>query len=58
MTAEQFVDWFKGFVEGAHHFCITPKQWDHLKEKIQEVETKNTIADYSQGSYSMNHTWE
>ena len=58
MTAEEFVDWFKGFIDGAHKFNITPAQWDHLKDKIKEGEEKNTIVDYTCGDYVMNHTWE
>lgn len=58
MNAEEFVEWFRGFVKGAHHFNITPAQWDYLKEKIEEVETKNTIADYTVGDWTLNHTWE
>jgi len=38
MTSKEFVIWFKGFTEGAHDYNITPKQWDLLKEKINEVE--------------------
>jgi len=38
MTNKEFVIWFKGFVDGAHDYNITPKQWDLLKEKINEVE--------------------
>ena len=58
MTDKEFVEWFKGFVDGAHHFNITPAQWDHLKEKLKQVETKNTIADYSVGNWTLNHTWQ
>jgi hypothetical protein len=44
MTDTEFVEWFKGFVEGAHHFNISPKQWDYLKEKLLLVgkETNNS----------------
>ena len=44
MTDTEFVEWFRGFVEGAHHFNISPKQWDYLKEKLLLVgkETNNS----------------
>jgi hypothetical protein len=58
MSDKEFVEWFRGFVDGAHHFNITPAQWDYLKEKLKEVETKNTLANYSLGNWNLNHTWE
>lgn len=52
MTSKDFVIWFKGFTEGAHGYNITPKQWDLLKEKINEVEDEyeeqlGTFEDHS-----------
>ena len=44
MSEKEFVQWFKGFSEGVHHYNITPAQWDHVKEKLAEVR--------SQGSYN------
>jgi hypothetical protein len=40
MTEKEFVEWFKGFSEGVHHYNITPKQWDYVKEKLSSVGTK------------------
>ena len=37
MTSKEFVLWLKGFTEGVHEYNITPKQWDLLKEKLEEV---------------------
>lgn len=37
MTEEEFVKWFKGFSEGVHHYNISPKQWDYVKEKLKMV---------------------
>lgn len=37
MTEEEFVKWFKGFSEGVHHYNISPKQWDYVKEKLNMV---------------------
>jgi hypothetical protein len=45
MTSQEFVLWLKGFTEGVHEFNITPKQWDLLKEKLEEVEDKTLILE-------------
>ena len=37
MTSKEFVIWLKGFTEGVHDFNVTPKQWDLLKAKLEEV---------------------
>ena len=37
MTSKEFVIWLKGFTEGVHEFNVTPKQWDLLKEKLEQV---------------------
>jgi hypothetical protein len=37
MTSKEFVIWLKGFTEGVHEYNITPKQWDLLKEKLEQV---------------------
>jgi hypothetical protein len=40
MTEKQFVEWFKGFSEGVHHYNLTPAQWDLTKEKLSTVGEK------------------
>ena len=37
MTSKEFVIWLKGFTEGVHDFNITPKQWDLMKNKLDQV---------------------
>jgi len=37
MTSKEFIIWLKGFTEGVHEYNLTPKQWDALKEKLEEV---------------------
>lgn len=37
MTSKEYVIWLKGFVEACHEYAPTPKQWDVLKDKLQEV---------------------
>lgn len=41
MTDTQFVEWLKGFTEGVHHYSLSPKQWDYLKEKLKTVQRYN-----------------
>lgn len=42
MTPEQFVIWFKGFVQAANTFNITPKQWDTICEYLEKVKDPTT----------------
>ena len=44
MTSKEFVIWLKGFTEGVHEFNITPKQWDLLKEKLEQVSDGQKIG--------------
>jgi len=37
MTPEEFVIWLRGFMQGVHHYNITPAQWDYLKEVLEQV---------------------
>jgi hypothetical protein len=37
MTSKEFIIWLKGFTEGVHEYNVTPKQWDLLKTKLEEV---------------------
>jgi len=37
MSDKEFVQWLRGFAQGVHHYNITPKQWDELKEKLESV---------------------
>jgi hypothetical protein len=53
MTNRDFVIWFKGFMDGAHHHNITPAQWDMLKEKIKEVNDDVAYYDYEEPNESL-----
>lgn len=44
MTSKEFVQWLKGFTDGVHEYNITPKQWDLLKEKLEEVKDEEPIG--------------
>lgn len=59
MSDKEFVQWFKGFVAASHHYSITPKQWDIVKDKLEESKSKVEVYDYipTDGWVSTN-TWE
>jgi hypothetical protein len=44
MTSKEFVLWLKGFTEGVHEYNITPKQWDLLKEKLEQVKDEERMG--------------
>jgi len=44
MNSKEFVLWLKGFTDGVHEYNITPKQWDLLKEKLEEVKDEEPIG--------------
>ena len=44
MTSKEFTIWLKGFTEGVHEFNINPKQWDLLKEKLEQVSDEERIG--------------
>lgn len=41
MNSQEFVIWLKGFTEACNDFTATPKQWDRIKEVLNEVEDYN-----------------
>lgn len=41
MSDSEFIQWLKGFVEGVHHYNLSPKQWDFLKEKLNQVKPES-----------------
>ncbi len=43
MTPNEFVIWMKGFAEAANNFTLTPKQWDDVKDKLNEVILESQI---------------
>ena len=51
MNEKEFVEWFKGFSEGVHHYNITPKQWDYVKEKLSLVGKKSSMSYIIDSSY-------
>jgi hypothetical protein len=38
MTSYEFVIWLKGFTEACNDYTATPKQWDRIKEVLEDVE--------------------
>ena len=45
MTEKEFIDWLRGFTQGVHHYNLTPKQWDYLKETLLSV-GKESYSSY------------
>jgi hypothetical protein len=45
MTSKYFVIWFKGFTEACHDFHPTPKQWDRIKEVLNDVKDYDDNPD-------------
>ena len=41
MTSRDFVIWLRGFTEACNDYTATPKQWDRIKEVLNEVEDYN-----------------
>ena len=38
MTSHEFIIWLKGFTEACNDYTATPKQWDRIKEVLNEVQ--------------------
>lgn len=38
MTSRDFVIWLRGFTEACNDYTATPKQWDRIKEVLDNVE--------------------
>ena len=38
MISRDFVIWLKGFTEACNDYTATPKQWDRIKEVLENVE--------------------
>ena len=60
MTSREFVIWFKGFVEAANTYNITPKQWDVICEYLERVKEPGTGTSYTisnnRGNYGTTNT--
>ena len=38
MTSHEFIIWLKGFTDACNDYTATPKQWDRIKEVLDEVQ--------------------
>jgi hypothetical protein len=57
MTSKEFTIWLKGFTEGVHEYNITPKQWDLLKEKLEQVrDTEQIGTPIGEGGWGIPNT--
>ena len=41
MRSNEFIIWLKGFTEACNEYHPTPKQWDRIKEVLNEVQDYN-----------------
>lgn len=37
MTSKEFVIWLQGFAAAANSYNITPKQWEEIVSKLEEI---------------------
>lgn len=44
MTPRDFAIWMHGFVEACNEFHPTPKQWDRIKEVLEDVEVDEYLG--------------
>jgi hypothetical protein len=44
MTSKEFIIWLSGFIEACNDLVPTPKQWDRIKEKLQEVSDNKNVS--------------
>ena len=51
MTEKEFIDWLRGFTQGVHHYNLTPKQWDYLKEILLSVGKESNSSYIIDQSY-------
>lgn len=64
MTPQEFVIWMKGVTETANPYNITPKQWEIIKERLQEVQYPKSVpvgvggwgTTTTAGDYEVNYT--
>jgi hypothetical protein len=48
MTSSEFVIWLKGFTEACNDFTATPKQWDRIKDVLNDVQDYDDNPDIDQ----------
>jgi len=58
MKVKNFIEWLKGFTQGVHHYNITPKQWDELKEKLDTVDSIKSHNWASTPGWTQTTSWE
>jgi len=58
MTNNDFIQWCRGFVNGAHSFNILPKQWTEFKEKLTTVKDNTPTTWITTPGWSQTTTWE
>lgn len=44
MTSHEFVIWLRGFVAGSNNYTLTPKGWDEVKEKLNDITDTDKVS--------------
>lgn len=52
MTAQEFITWFKGFIAGSNNYNLTPKGWEEVKDKLNEVRDTPRIDSAISNTYT------
>ena len=53
MTSNEFIVWFKGFVQATNPYNVTPKQWEDIKEQLSKVNNNSAIKYTLEGNGSV-----
>ena len=43
MTSQEYTQWLKGFLDAVDNYSITKKQFDAIREKLDEGTTTNPV---------------
>lgn len=56
MDRLEFFNWMQGFTQGVHHYNISPKQWDYLKQVIAQVDSTENRYTINNKIWNTSHT--
>lgn len=55
MEPVEFILWLKGFAESANEYNITPKQWEVMKQKLDDVILEAEILEEDEDDYNISY---
>jgi len=50
MTSKEFTIWLKGFITACNEYSPTPKQWDIIKEELENVKDDTSAPSFPFGT--------